>query len=138
MAKEYGSSLTDDLVAVDLGENWLNQHQPTGYGVGSADNLPLTIGVEGNVIRVLYEKNSYDYTVEYYQDSFEADNRIAVESGVAKEYGSSLTDDLVAVDLGENWLNQHQPTGYGVGSADNLPLTIGVEGNVIRVLYEKN
>ncbi|MCB6347136.1 hypothetical protein, partial [Enterocloster lavalensis] len=64
MAKEYGSSLTDDLVAADLGENWVNQHQPTGYGVGSADNLPLTIGVEGNVIRVLYEKNSYGYTVE--------------------------------------------------------------------------
>ncbi|MCB6347133.1 hypothetical protein LI325_30640, partial [Enterocloster lavalensis] len=78
--------------------------------MGSADNLPLTIGVEGNVIRVLYEKNSYGYTVEYYQDSLDAGNRIAVESGVAKEYGSSLTDDLVAVDLGENWLNQHQPT----------------------------
>ncbi|MCB6347134.1 hypothetical protein, partial [Enterocloster lavalensis] len=76
VAKEYGSSLTDDLVAMDLGENWLNQHQPTGYGVGSADNLPLTIGVEGNVIRVLYEKNSYGYTVEYYQDSFTAENWI--------------------------------------------------------------
>ena len=135
VAKEYGSSLTDDLVAMDLGENWLNQHQPTGYGVGSADNLPLTIGVEGNVIRVLYEKNSYGYIVEYYKDSLDAGNRIAEESGVAKEYGSSLTDDLVAADLGENWVNQHQPFGYGVGNVDNLPLIIGVNGNVIRVLY---
>jgi len=135
VAKEYGSSLTDDLVAMDLGENWLNQHQPTGYGVGSADNLPLTIGVEGNVIRVLYEKNSYGYIVEYYKDSLDAGNRIAEESGVAKGYGSSLTDDLVAADLGENWVNQHQPFGYGVGNVDNLPLIIGVNGNVIRVLY---
>ena len=76
----------------------MNQHQPFGYGVGNVDNLPLIIGVNGNVIRVLYsidenQRKDLRYTVNHEVEYIIIDT-FFVESNVQVLQPDTLTRNL--------------------------------------------
>ena len=134
----FGAEIT---VADGSAEGQLNWKQPDGYSSGvQQGTVPYVIDKEsGNVIDVVYTKNSYPYTVEYYKDSVDPANKIGeAVDGPAHEYASELTEEIVSQDLGADWQNQKQQEGYGDGTTNDLPQQIKVEGNVIRVVYTKN
>ena len=129
--------MTEATVTQDLGADWQNKEQLEGYGDGTTNDLPQQIKVEGNVIQVVYTKNSYPYTVEYYKDSVDPSNKLGeTVTGPAHEYASELTEAIVTKDLEADWLNKEQLFGYGSGVTMDLPQNIKVNGNVIRVVYE--
>lgn len=97
-----------------------------GYKKGNPTNFPLTVGanVDYNVIRVYYEKDYFDYTVEYYYDG-------DIEATETKRalFGSKI-----------NTYDDKTKTGYSLTDRTKLPLTISEEEekNVIRLYYTKN
>ena len=85
----------------------------------------ITIGTGENVINVVYVKDSFGYTVNYYKDSISEGNFIKAETGTA-EYESTVTAD-VTINI---------PEGYKfTGTVPSI--TIGTGENVINVVYVK-
>jgi hypothetical protein len=111
-------------------EKYLTVNEARGYKYSSISADPLIVNVDGNVIKVLYVKDSFDVTVEYYLDSsgvaFKTDNL------GRKEFGSRV---FLSQEAKEKYLVDAK--GYKYDSISAEPLIVNVNGNVIRVYYVK-
>ena len=101
---------------------WNTASDGTGTAYAAGATARLTAG--GNDLYAQWKAGTYSYTVEYYIDGKKADS--LTETGQA-EYGAEIS----------TYPNQC-PTNYRLDKTENLPLTIDVSGNVIKVYYVKN
>ena len=101
---------------------WNTASDGTGTAYAAGDTVRLTAG--GNDLYAQWEAKTYGYTVEYYIDGVK-DDSLTVTAQAA--YNAVIS----------TYPNQC-PTNYRLDKTENLPLTIGVSGNVIKVYYVKN
>ena len=73
------------------------------------------------IIKVYYERNSYNYEVHYFFNGNEDESLIETKSAKYNDVINTYTDKV--------------KTGYKLQKTENLPLTIGVENNIINVYY---
>ena len=92
----------------------------TAYAAGATARL--TAG--GNNLYAQWKAGTYAYTVEYYIDGVK-DDSLTVTAQAAYDAVISTYPDKC-------------PENYRLDKTENLPLTIGVSGNVIKVYYVKN
>ena len=102
------------------GWNTASDGSGTAYAAGAT--VRLTAG--GNDLYAQWKARTYDYTVEYYIDGVKADSLTVTEQAAYDAVISTYPDKC--------------PANYRLDQTENLPLTIGVSGNVIRVYYVKN
>ena len=101
---------------------WNTASDGTGTAYAAGATARLTAG--GNNLYAQWKAGTYSYTVEYYIDGVKNDS--LTETGQA-EYGAEIS----------TYPNKC-PANYRLDQTENLPLTIGVSGNVIKVYYVKN
>ena len=102
------------------GWNTASDGSGTAYAAGATARL--TAG--GNDLYAQWKAGTYDYSVEYYIDGVK-DDSLTVTAQAA--YNAVIS----------TYPNQC-PTNYRLDKTENLPLTIGMSGNVIKVYYVKN
>lgn len=101
---------------------WNTASDGNGTAYAAGDTVRLT--ASGNDLYAQWEAKTYGYTVEYYIDGKKNDS--LTETGQAA-YGAEI----------KTYPNKC-PANYRLDRAEPLPLTIGVNGNVIKVYYVKN
>lgn len=101
---------------------WNTASDGTGTAYAAGATARLTAG--GNNLYAQWKAGTYSYTVEYYIDG-KKDDSLTVTAQAA--YNAVIS----------TYPNQC-PTNYRLDKTENLPLTIGVSGNVIKVYYVKN
>ena len=109
---------------ITVSEESINNNTKEGYSLTSVNPTTRKIVIsssEENVIRVYYERNSYDYEVHYFFNGNEDESLIERKSAKFNDVISTYTDKV--------------KTGYKLQKTENLPLTIGVENNIINVYY---
>ena len=109
---------------ITVSEESINNNTKEGYSFVNTDPSTRKIVIsssEENVIRVYYERNSYDYEVHYFFNSNEDESLIERKSAKFNDVISTYTDKV--------------KTGYKLDRVENLPLTIKTKGNVINVYY---
>ena len=102
------------------GWNTASNGSGTAYAAGATARL--TAG--GNDLYAQWKAGTYSYTVEYYIDGVKNDSL-------------TVTEQAAYIAVISTYPNQC-PTNYRLDKTENLPLTIGVSGNVIKVYYVKN
>ena len=95
-----------------------------GSGTAYAADATVRLTAGGNDLYAQWEARTYSYTVEYYIDGKKDDS--LTETAQA-EYGAEIS----------TYPNKC-PANYRLDRAEPLPLTIGVNENVISVYYVKN
>ena len=109
---------------ITVSEESINNNTKQGYSLISVNPTTRKIVIsssEENVIRVYYERNSYDYEVHYFFNGNEDESLIERKSAKYNDVINTYTDKV--------------KTGYKLQNTENLPLTIGVENNIINVYY---
>ena len=109
---------------ITVSEESINNNTKEGYSFVNTDPSTGKIVIsssEENVIRVYYERNSYDYEVHYFFNGNEDESLIERKSAKYNDVINTYTDKV--------------KTGYKLETTENLPLTIGVENNIINVYY---
>ena len=109
---------------ITVSEESINNNTKEGYSLTSVNPTTRKIVIsssEENVIRVYYERNSYDYEVHYFFNGNEDESLIERKSAKFNDVISTYTDKV--------------KTGYKLQKTENLPLTIGVENNIINIYY---
>lgn len=109
---------------ITVSEESIKNNTKEGYSFVNTDPSTRKIVIsssEENVIRVYYERNSYDYEVHYFFNGNEDESLIETKSAKYNDVINTYTDKV--------------KTGYKLQKAENLPLTIGVENNIINVYY---
>ena len=109
---------------ITVSEESINNNTKEGYSLTSVNPTTRKIVIsssEENVIRVYYERNSYDYEVHYFFNGNEDESLIERKSAKFNDVISTYTDKV--------------KTGYKLDRVENLPLTIKTKGNVINVYY---
>lgn len=101
---------------------WNTASDGSGTAYAAGDTVRLT--ASGNDLYAQWEAKTYGYTVEYYIDGERADSLTVTAQA---EYGAVIST-----------YPDQCPTNYRLDKTENLPLTIGVSGNVIKVYYVKN
>lgn len=101
---------------------WNTASDGTGTAYAAGATARLTAG--GNDLYAQWKAGTYSYTVEYYIDGKKDDSLTVTEQA---EYGAVIS----------TYPNKC-PANYRLDQTENLPLTIGVSGNVIKVYYVKN
>ena len=101
---------------------WNTASDGTGTAYAAGATARLTAG--GNDLYAQWKAGTYSYTVEYYIDGVKADSLTVTEQAAYNAVISTYPDKC--------------PTNYRLDKTENLPLTIGVSGNVIKVYYVKN
>ena len=103
-----------------------------GFEFSKVEGKPLTIGVDEakNIIKVYYDRNIYNYKVEYYYENDEGtleQDKLATEYEQAK-YGQTITEFRDKIKY-----------GYYLGDKENYPLYIDTDSdnNVIKIKYYK-
>ena len=112
----------------------LTKYIPEGYVSLVTNPTSLTVDkTKENIVNVLYVKRSdLSYTVRYYKDSVSDINLIDEVNVDGQTFNSTVSESDINI-------NKAQPVGYKDGVIlTNMPLTIGLENNVINVLYTKN
>ena len=112
----------------------LTKYIPEGYVSLVTNPTSLTVDkTKENIVNVLYVKRSdLSYTVRYYKDSVSDINLIDEVNVDGQTFNSTISESDINI-------NKAQPVGYKDGVIlTNMPLTIGLENNVINVLYTKN
>ena len=112
----------------------LTKYIPEGYVSLVTNPTSLTVDkTKENIVNVLYVKRSdLSYTVRYYKDSVSDINLIDEVNVNGQTFNSTISESDINI-------NKAQPVGYKDGVIlTNMPLTIGLENNVINVLYTKN
>ena len=101
-----------------------------GYKLDKVENLPLTITEnEGkNVIKVYYEKASYDYTIYYYKDNIAGENLLGRIPGTA-EFESTITADTTKFIPEEGYVFE--------GTTPSMTICSDSTKNVLNVIYTK-
>ncbi len=123
------------IIPAGTSEGQLNWKKPIGYQNGvQQGTVPYVIQVSENVINVLYTKDGFAYTINYYQRSVSNENLLGTTSGTA-EFGSGIT---IPTGTAEGQLNWKQPSGYNGGvQQGTVPYIIKISGNVIDVVYTR-
>ena len=93
---------------------------PEGYTY-NGEEVELTIDVENNIVNIVYEKETYEYTVEYYYDGKIDEEKTDILSAL---YGTEITD-----------VEDKSYGNYIISKTENLPLVIDTEDNIIKVYY---
>ena len=109
---------------ITVSDESINNNTKEGYSLTSVNPTTRKIVIsssEKNVIRVYYERNSYDYEVHYFFNGNEDESLIERKSAKFNDVISTYTDKV--------------KTGYKLDRVENLPLTIKTKGNVINVYY---
>ena len=109
---------------ITVSEESINNNTKEGYSFVSVNPSTRKIVIsssEENVIRVYYERNSYDYEVHYFFNGNEDESLIDRKSAKYNDVINTYTDKV--------------KTGYKLYRVENLPLTIKTKGNVINVYY---
>ena len=109
---------------ITVSEESIKNNTKEGYSFVNTDPSTRKIVIsssEENVIRVYYERNSYDYEVHYFFNGNEDESLIERKSAKFNDVISTYTDKV--------------KTGYKLDRVENLPLTIKTKGNVINVYY---
>ncbi len=109
---------------ITVSDESIKNNTKEGYSLTSVNPTTRKIVIsssEENVIRVYYERNSYDYEVHYFFNGNEDESLIETKSAKYNDVINTYTDKV--------------KTGYKLQKAENLPLTIGVENNIINVYY---
>ena len=109
---------------ITVSEESIKNNTKEGYSLTCVNPTTRKIVIsssEENVIRVYYERNSYDYEVHYFFNGNEDESLIERKSAKYNDVINAYTDKV--------------KTGYKLQKTENLPLTIGVENNVINVYY---
>ena len=109
---------------ITVSEESIKNNTKEGYSLTSVNPTTRKIVIsssEENVIRVYYERNSYDYEVHYFFNGNEDESLIERKSAKYNDVINAYTDKV--------------KTGYKLEKTENLPLTIGVENNIINVYY---
>lgn len=109
---------------ITVSEESIKNNTKEGYSFVNTDPSTRKIVIsssEENVIRVYYERNSYDYEVHYFFNGNEDESLIERKSAKYNDVINTYTDKV--------------KTGYKLEKTENLPLIIGVENNIINVYY---
>ena len=109
---------------ITVSEESINNNTKEGYSLKRVNPTTRKIVIsssEENVIRVYYERNSYDYEVHYFFNGNEDESLIETKSAKYNDVITTYTDKV--------------KTGYKLDRVENLPLTIKTKGNVINVYY---
>lgn len=101
---------------------WNTASDGTGTAYAAGATARLTAG--GNDLYAQWKAGTYSYTVEYYIDGVKDDSLTVTEQAAYNAVISTYPNQC--------------PTNYRLDQTENLPLTIGVSGNVIKVYYVKN
>ena len=113
----------------------LNQVEPADEN-GNA-YLVITTDTTANVLKVYYERNTFDYKVVYYKDSVNENNYLGESKVKEQKVGTVMTEELVTTDLGAGWINAFKPTvGYQDGEVDAYITIEANDNNVINVVYK--
>ncbi len=113
----------------------LNTHLPeVGYEpLSEAQKLVISENADQNVLDVVYQLDSFDYTINYYTDEVATDNLIASEQGESA-FGST-------VQVSTDRLNAHLPSeGYlakTAGEEGTITITEDADANVLNVVYAR-
>lgn len=101
-----------------------------GYKLDKVENLPLTIteNQEENVIKVYYEKASYDYTIYYYKDSITGENFLGRIPETA-EIESKIIADTTKFIPKEGYVFE--------GTAPSMTICADSTKNILNVIYTK-
>lgn len=102
------------------GWNTASNGSGTAYAAGATARL--TAG--GNDLYAQWKAGIYGYAIEYYIDGEKKDS---LTENAQAEYGAVIST-----------YPDKCPANYKLDKTENLPLTIGVSGNVIKVYYVKN
>ncbi len=117
--KVEGTGTFGDAIPADL-----TKFAPAGYAVPGVRSGAENISADGgDVVNVVYSKDTFKYSVHYFYD--EVEDEQALEQGIG-EFESQVTTYKVK-----------PRTKYALDYVENLPLTIGtdVSKNVINVYY---
>ena len=109
---------------ITVSDESIKNNTKEGYSFVNTDPSTGKIVIsssEENVIRVYYERNSYDYEVHYFFNGNEDESLIERKSAKYNDVINTYTDKV--------------KTGYKLQKTEHLPLTIGVENNIINVYY---
>ena len=101
---------------------WNTASDGTGTAYAAGATARLTAG--GNDLYAQWKAGTYSYTVEYYIDGKKDDSLTVTAQAAYNAVISTYPDKC--------------PANYRLDQTENLPLTIGVSGNVIKVYYVKN
>ena len=109
-------------------------------GVEGEANLTVTEKTENNIIKVYYERNSYDYKVVYYKDSVNG-TKLGKTAVKEQKLGTVMNSDIVAADFGPEWINAFKSEldaqeGYQDGEVQEYITIQANDNNVINVVYE--
>ena len=117
--KVEGTGTFGEAIPADL-----SKFAPAGYAVPGTRSGAENISADGgDVVNVVYSKDTFKYSVHYFYD--EVEDEQALEQGIG-EFESQVTTYKVK-----------PRTKYALDYVENLPLTIGtdVSKNVINVYY---
>ena len=117
--KVEGTGTFGDAIPADL-----SKFAPAGYVVPGTRSGAENISADGgDVVNVVYSKDTFSYSVHYFYDGIE--DVQALESGIG-EFESQVTT-----------YKEKLRTKYALDYVENLPLTIGtdISKNVINVYY---
>lgn len=101
---------------------WNTASDGTGTAYAAGATARLTAG--GNDLYAQWKAGTYDYSVEYYIDGVKDDSLTVTAQAAYNAVISTYPDKC--------------PANYRLDKTENLPLTIDVSGNVIKVYYVKN
>ena len=101
---------------------WNTASDGTGTAYAAGATARLTAG--GNDLYAQWKAGTYSYTVEYYIDGKKDDSLTVTAQAAYNAVISTYPNKC--------------PANYRLDKTENLPLTIGVSGNVIKVYYVKN
>jgi uncharacterized protein YegL len=121
-----GTETKSDVLGTEINEVDKTLYIPRGYIFKETAGFPLTIVSQesDNVIYVVYEKNNkITYKVEYYYDGIIDNTKTAIIEN--QVFGSIVT--VCQDKSGSN---------YKLKSS-NLPYTLDLENNVIKIYYQK-
>ena len=109
-------------------------------GVEGEANLTVTEKTENNIIKVYYERNSYDYKVVYYKDSVNG-TKLGETAVKEQKLGTVMNSGLVAADFGAEWINAFKSEldaqeGYQDGQVQEYITIQANDNNVINVVYK--
>lgn len=128
----------EDIVTIDADE--LNAHLPAvGY---IAKTMPQTLVISAdadrNVIDVVYERDSFSYTIEYYKKEIIQNRDITTYLGSYTPDQKQQYGTVVSLDV--DTLNSRFPgTGYirkGDGDIDSITVSADEASNKLVVTYE--
>ena len=129
LGSEYGTGNVGEAIPVQI------YAAPTGYKADPVVTGPEVIDADStqNVVDVVYERDSFGYTVNYYSRDYAGqESFLGSTTGPAATYGSTVT---VPVEQ----LNAKLPTGFKAleaGADYTVDITADESQNVIDVTYE--